>query len=199
MRRKTMVAVTALLVVGWWPAGAQEPKSGPKPSNAAKIARAMSAAPPEISRKATILDIDPDGEMKELRAGTNGWVCMTESSGAPMCLDKEWQGWADALMSKADPQVKSVGIAYMLKGDNGASNTDPYAEKATADNQWIISGPHVMILTPDATLLDSLPTDPNSGGPWVMWKGTKYAHIMVPTAAMPKQPITKKPVTPDSK
>jgi hypothetical protein len=29
-------------------------------------------------------------------------------------------------------------------------------------------------------MLASLPTDPNNGGPWVMWKGTKYAHIMVP-------------------
>jgi hypothetical protein len=24
------------------------------------------------------------------------------------------------------------------------------------------------------------------GGPWVMWKGTPYAHIMVPTASMAK-------------
>ena len=195
--RTAMAAVTAALMMMAWTATAQE--RGAKLSDAAKIARAMSAAPPEISRKATILDIDADGQIKPLRAGTNGWVCMTERRGAPMCLDKEWQGWADALMSKADPQVKNVGIAYMLKGDNGASNTDPYAEKATADNQRIVSGPHVMILTPDAALLDALPTDPNAGGPWVMWKGTKYAHIMVPTAAMPKQPVAKKSVKPDTK
>ena len=197
--RSAIAVVTAVLVMAAWTAAAQEPKSGAKLSDAAKIARAMSAAPPEISRKATILDIDADGQIKQLRAGSNGWVCMTEDSGAPMCLDKEWQGWADALMNKADPQVKNVGIAYMLKGDNGASNTDPYAEKATGDNQWIVSGPHVMILTPDAALLDALPTDPNTGGPWVMWKGTKYAHIMVPTATMPKQPVAKKSATPGGK
>jgi hypothetical protein len=34
--------------------------------------------------------------------------------------------------------------------------TDPYAERATADNQWIVGGPHVMILRPDAVLFDSL-------------------------------------------
>jgi hypothetical protein len=197
--RTAMAAVTAALMMVAWTATAQEPKTGAKVSDAVKIARAMSAAPPEISRKATILDIDADGQIKQLRAGSNGWVCMTESSGAPMCLDKEWQAWADALMNKADPQVKNVGVAYMLKGDNGASNTDPYAEKATGDNQWIVSGPHVMILTPDAALLDALPTDPNTGGPWVIWKGTKYAHIMVPTAAMPKQPLAKKSVKPDTK
>jgi len=67
-------------------------------------------------------------------------------------------------MNKADPQIKNIGIAYMLKGDNGASNTDP-----------------------------------NAGGPWVMWKGTKYAAHHVPTAAMPKQPLAKKSVKPDTK
>jgi hypothetical protein len=50
-----------------------------------------------------------------------------------------------------------------------------------------------MILPTDASQLEALPTDPKTGGPWVMWKGTKYAHIMVPTAAMPtsKPPAVK--------
>ena len=25
-----------------------------------------------------------------------------------------------------------------------------------------------------------LPTNPGSTGPWVMWKGTPYAHLMIP-------------------
>src|SRR4029077_17413155 len=33
----------------------------------------------------------------------------------------------------------------MLAGDNGASNTDPYAAKAEAGNHWIKTGPHVMV------------------------------------------------------
>jgi hypothetical protein len=126
-----------------------------------------------------------------LRAGTNGWMCMVDPAGDPMCLDKEWQMWADAWVNKKDPpQPKAVGIGYMLKGDKGASNTDPYATKATPDNNWVVSPPHLMILPTDASQLEALPTDPKTGGPWVMWKGTKYAHIMVPTAAMP----TSKPM-----
>ena len=190
--RNAVAATTALLVLATCTAVAQETKRGGRESDAAKIARAMSAAPVEISRHATIIDIGSDGQMKELRAGTNGWMCMTDN-GVPMCLDKEWQSWAEAWTNKTDPQTKTVGVAYMLKGDKGASNTDPFAEKATADNQWIVSGPHVMVLTPDAAMLDALPTDPNTGGPWVMWKGTKYAHIMVPTAAMPKPSSAKSP------
>jgi hypothetical protein len=160
-------------------------------SDAAKIARAMSAAPTSISKNATVMEMSADGKMKQLRAGTNGWMCLVEADGTPMCLDKEWQAWADGWMNKKDPQVKNVGLAYMLKGDKGTSNTDPYAKTATPDNQWVVSGPHVMVVLPDPSQLDALPTDPWNGGPWVMWKGTKYAHIMMPTVPTPKPAAAK--------
>ncbi len=157
-----------------------------KKSDAALIARAMSAGPVSIAKAAAIMAVTSDGKMREVRAGSNGWMCMVDVDGTPMCLDKEWQAWADAWVGKKDPQLKGIGLAYMLRGDTGASNTDPYAKQPTADNHWVVSGPHVMILTPDMARLDALPTDPWNGGPWVMWKGTKYAHIMMPTAPMPK-------------
>jgi len=200
--RKLVTAVTGVLVLAAsWAVSAQEsaqptsPKAksshaamakGGGKSDAATIAKAVSAAPPEIRKNATVMTVGSDGQMKQLRAGTNGWMCMV-ASGNAMCLDKEWQAWGDAWMNKKDPpQPKAVGVAYMLQGDTGASNTDPYATKPTSDNQWVVSGPHIMILPTDRSQLDAYPTDPNTGGPWVMWKGTKYAHIMVPVAAMPK-------------
>ena len=93
----------------------------------------------------------------------------------------------DAWTNKKDPpKPQTVGVCYMLKGDKGASNTDPYATKPTADNQWVVSGPHIMILPTDVSQLNAYPTDWTKGGPWVMWKGTPYAHIMVPTTSMAK-------------
>jgi hypothetical protein len=200
--RKTFVLGAGLLVMAAaLTVAAQEPKpksghetmtkGGGGSADAAKIAKAMSAAPPAIAKGATIMEVTADGQMKQLRAGKNGWMCMTDADGTPMCLDKEWQSWADGWVNKKDPQVKNIGLAYMLKGDTGASNTDPYAKKPTPDNQWVVSGPHVMVILPDPAQLDALPTDPQSGGPWVMWKGTKYAHIMMPTAPMPKQTAGK--------
>ena len=200
--RKLVTAVTGVLVLAAsWAVSAQEsaqptsPKAksshaamakGGGKSDAATIAKAVSAAPPEIRKNATVMTVGSDGQMKQLRAGTNGWMCMV-ASGNAMCLDKEWQAWGDAWMNKKDPpQPKAVGVAYMLQGDTGASNTDPYATKPTSDNQWVVSGPHIMLLPADRSQLDAYPTDPNTGGPWVMWKDTKYAHIMVPVAAMPK-------------
>ena len=53
-----------------------------------------------------------DGKMKELRAGTNGWMCMLDLVGDSMCLDKEWQAWGDAWENKKDPpKPKAVGVA----------------------------------------------------------------------------------------
>ena len=34
----------------------------------------------------------------------------------------------------------------------------------------------------EAALLEGISTDPQNGGPYVMWKGTPYAHVMVPVA-----------------
>jgi hypothetical protein len=175
------------------PANPAPVKSAPaKMTTAQKIANAMSAAPTEISRNATILDWPETagGQPKQLRAGTNGWVCFPntpmEFAGAsgddPMCVDKQWQAWADAWEKKAPPKITGTGIAYMLKGDKGASNTDPFATGPTATNDWVVAPPHIMVLYEDLKMLDAFPTDPKSGGPWVMWKGTPYAHLMVPVS-----------------
>lgn len=40
---------------------------------------------------------------------------------------------------------------------------------------------------PDDAALDALPTDPYGGGPYVMWKGTPYAHVMIPVEKMTTQ------------
>jgi hypothetical protein len=104
-----------------------------------------------------------------------------------MCMDKSWMGWADAYMAKKNPpaNAKNIGVAYMLHGDHGSSNTDPFATGPTANNQWVVTPAHVMVLVPDMKMLDGMSADPRGGGPWVMLKGTPYAHIMVPVAAMP--------------
>ncbi|QYJ76064.1 MULTISPECIES: hypothetical protein [Shewanella] len=141
---------------------------------------ALSAAPPTLRDKVTVMD----WQHNVLQQGSSNYTCFPTPPSlqgkAPMCMDGPWMMWADAWSNKKPFQAKSIGISYMLAGDGGASNTDPFAEGKTDDNQWIVEGPHLMIITPDAALLDSLPTDPYEGGPYVMWKGTPYAHIMVP-------------------
>ncbi|MEF8817408.1 MAG: hypothetical protein V5A58_11505 [Salinibacter sp.] len=100
----------------------------------------------------------------------------------PMCLDQEWVDWFDAYMNQDTPDVNRLGIGYMLQGGSPESNTDPYAERPTPDNEWMETvPPHLMIILPNREMYEGLPTDPDNGGPWVMWPDTPYAHIMVPT------------------
>lgn len=161
-------------------------------TNEEKIKNAMSAAPDSVSSTAAVMDwpATEGGKFIQLRAGKNGWVCYPSAPAAagavgqdPMCLDAEFQKWAGAWMTKKQPKLTGVGVAYMLQGDRGASITDPFAMKAeTAKNakDWVVAGPHIMVTTPNTAALNSLPGVPTGGIPWVMWKGTPYAHIMVP-------------------
>ncbi|HYK82160.1 MAG TPA: hypothetical protein VEU55_03370 [Gemmatimonadales bacterium] len=153
-------------------------------TDAQKIANAMTAAPSFISGNATIMEWQ-NGKAVTLRAGTNGWTCVptnpAREGNEPMCLDDEWMSFMDALKAKAAPHVKRLGVGYMTApGGAPGSNTDPFAQAATPDNEWGYDPPHVMLLAPDHHELQGIPTKRQSGGPWVMWAGTPYAHLMVP-------------------
>lgn len=151
----------------------------------AKIADALNAAWPGMAEGAKVVD----WEGNVLREGSNGYTCLPTppmlSGTAPMCMDSEWLEWANAWANKQEYAAEKLGISYMLAGDEGASNIDPYAQGPSEDNEWIEEGAHLMILAP-AELLATFPTDPQNGGPYVMWKGTPYAHLMVPIGSREK-------------
>lgn len=165
---------------------AHRPGSAPV-SDAALIANALSAAPASVAAGATVKGHDG----RVLRQGTSDWVCLPDMpdvpNDSPMCLDAPWRAIIDAWLNKRTPHVMEVAFAYMLQGDMPVSNTDPFATAPTPTNHWIQHGdPHMMVFIPDLRLLEGMSTDPMSGGPYVMWKGTPYAHIMVPGARPPK-------------
>jgi len=159
--------------------------------NEAKIRSAMSAAPPSIADIATIADwpTETAGDLIILREGSSEWTCLPDmpatTGNDPWCVDQAWLDWLDAYLNNREPNVTRMGFGYMLQdNDSPYSNTEPYAEGPTEDNEWQETDvPHLMILVPDATALQGLSTDPNNGGPWVMWRGTPYVHLMAP---MPK-------------
>jgi len=148
----------------------------------AKIARAVSAAPAAVSGKATVMD--SDGTM--LRKGSNGWTCMPDmmpGDKAPMCNDALWVKLLKAVGDKAPFKANGIGISYMLQGDVGAgvSNSDPYHPDPKNAEDYTETGPHLMIVVPK-DMLKGITDDPSTGGPYVMWGDTPYAHIMVPVA-----------------
>jgi hypothetical protein len=146
-----------------------------------RVAHARSAAPDTISANATIV---VDG--KVVVEGSNGWTCMPDTmpgDGAAMCNDAIWMKMMEAMGGKKDFRVEGVGFSYMLQGDIGAgvSNSDPFNPNPRSAADYVETGPHLMIAVP-RELLEGITDDPASGGPYVMWGDTPYAHIMVPVA-----------------
>src|ERR1700736_5690863 len=153
-------------------ANAQEKKAAP--SDADLIKSAMSAAPASVAKNATIVTMEADGKMRTLRKGTNGFTCMPDNPATPgpdpMCMDENAMEWVHAWVAHKTPTAGKVGLMYMLEGGTDASNTDPYAEKPTAENHWIKTGPHVMIVGADTAFYDQYPksADPDTSVPYIM-------------------------------
>ena len=160
-------------------AGAAYAESGEE-----RIARAMSAAPSDISTNATIMDVD--GTI--LREGSNGWVCLPGVSlipgdKHPMCNDLVWMKWMAAVASGSGFSTDVVGVSYMLQGDALVNNDNPMATDPSDGGVWVQDGPHLMMLFPNMDMLADMPRDPFAGGPYVMWGKTPLAHVMVPIEA----------------
>ena len=182
-------------------AGCQKTASAPAANNQAAtesktsdatssdpIKSAESAAPASIAHNASVITVGADGKVTELRKGSNGWTCMPDSPTTPgpdpMCMDANAGKWAQAWMGHKPPPAGTTGVMYMLEGGTDASNTDPYATQPTAENDWIKTGPHIMVVG-SKEILAGMPSGakPDTSVPYVMWAGTPYAHLMVPTAA----------------
>jgi hypothetical protein len=142
-------------------------------------ARALSAAPKAMAKQAGVARVDKDGKMSTLRESKNGFTC-TIMMGNSMCADANSMAFFGAYMKHENPPDK-LGLTYMLAGDNGASNTDPHATAKTADNHWVVTGPHIMVVGPGAkSLALSEAPDPDPSKPYMMWAGTPYEHAMIP-------------------
>ena len=169
-----------------WTMNAQAAKGKKAPTDKQLIASAMSAAPTNVGNGATVMVMEADGKMRTIRQGRNGFTCMPDNPATPgldpMCMDKNAMEWVHAWVAHASPAPGKIGFMYMLAGGTDASNTDPYAAKPEPNNNWIKTGPHVMIVGADASFYDMYPKDakPDTSVPYVMWAGTPYQHLMAP-------------------
>lgn len=145
------------------------------------INQVMKGAPRSVVTSATIVQMNGK-TMRTIQQGSNGFTCMVMPDTTPACADKNAMAWINAMMTHSTPP-SSTGFVYMLAGDPGASNTDPYAQKQTPTNHWVKTGPHVMIVGPTVSTMGyPSSADPDVTKPYVMWPGTPYAHLMIPVS-----------------
>lgn len=189
--RRSIIAASLLAAAVGCNQQQQQVAQQPAPARGSRewlIQTALSAAPATVTAHAAIIDLHATVDsLKQLRAGTNGWTCVADDTTAhhmgPICADAQWMKWMEAWMGHEPVTVTAVGTAYMLAGSNDASNTDPFATAPAAGKDWVVTGPHLMIIAPGAHPYAGLPTEPTTTGPFVMFPNTPYAHLMVPAQA----------------
>ena len=185
MRSRGSLSVVAALSVLVAVAAARAQHAGAPRPDAELIASGMKAAPAAVGKDATIIDVNAAGEVRVVRQGTNGFTCMADNPATPgpdpMCADANAMEWVNAWIGHAAPPAGKVGFMYMLEGGTDASNTDPYATQPTAENHWVETGPHIMIVGA-ANQMAGYPRspEPDTTKPYVMWANTPYEHLMIP-------------------
>lgn len=148
-----------------------------------------SAAPAFIGDYATVIGASG----KVIRKGSNGWRCepfmpmpeggfKTPHEAAPACSDANAVAWANAYKSQQKPELEADGWIWMLHGDLGVDNFKPYTDgqKNMGHKHFIESGAHLMLMPKDPSSMNGQSTDYTNGGPYVMFKGTPYVHMMIP-------------------
>lgn len=132
LSRRILTAATALIFCALSTLAAEAQEPGPE----AQIDRTMEAAAAAVAREAVILDAEGD----LLREGTNGWTCFSEIApgyGVPMCGDKVWTKFREALLSQSDFSTDRVGLSYRLAGDAAVNNADPCDKTRDDGEVWV--------------------------------------------------------------
>tara|TARA_X000000368_G_scaffold191563_1_gene151038 strand:- start:482 stop:1108 length:627 start_codon:yes stop_codon:yes gene_type:complete len=165
---------------------------GPHTSDKWQIWAYSSAAPSFIGNNAAI--IGASGEV--IREGNNGWTCQSANprpypekgwknphEAMAVCHDDEGMKWMMAYMQGKKPEMERDSFMWMLNGDMGEDNTKAGVlnKEDSTPGEWIESGPHLMLMPKDPATIEKFPTDFMSGAPYVMFAGTDYAHLMIPT------------------
>jgi len=92
-------AISAVLAAHPDPAAAQSSKED-------YIAIIKSAAPADLIDDATIVRME-GSSMQTVQEGSNGWTCMTDQIGVPMCADANALEWAHAWQAHETPPEKN--------------------------------------------------------------------------------------------
>ena len=172
--------VLAVMSIGAFAQSSNAADSDLNETIASKIARALSAGPPNVTKDATVAEMDEQGNMKLLRKGTNDFTCLPGNPKVPgkpaLCEDKVAMQWnRDFAEHKPKPTTTVPGIEYMLAGATQRSDSDPYDKT----DPPITVGPHWMILWPFDPKASGLPTHHKATGAYIMWAGSPYAHVHV--------------------
>jgi hypothetical protein len=161
-----LLAMTLMLVSA--SSVAQTAKDKLPTTDAEKIADAMRAGPPFITKNATLLDwpTTTNGEYRVLRKGTSEWSCLPAFPGYPHdepgCFDRVFMQFVKDSLAGRSPRIDAVGVSYMY----GGAWVHKPGEPESTPNEFHV-GPHIMIVSPHQDELQAYTRDGTTGMPYV--------------------------------
>ena len=132
-------------------------------SSEIQMARAIAAGPKEITDQARIVGTDAQGNRIVLREGNNDFICQP---GKPQFVAQP----ATCYTVNSKPR-----ITYMLAGATQRSISDPDDKTSPP----LAVGPHWMIMMPFDAKTTGLPVTYSDTGVYIMWAGTRSAHLHI--------------------
>jgi hypothetical protein len=153
-------------------------------SDADYINAAVAGGPAQITGKAAVARVDDKGISAIVRPGTNGFTCVVGVPGdpdAPFCADQNALTWiVSAATGLSKPTNAKPGIAYMAQGGvHFETPTGDVVMMPGTNTHSVKEPPHWMLMWAFDAATSGLPTKPNSGGVYIMFAGTPYAHLMI--------------------
>jgi hypothetical protein len=192
-----MTTMTAALVAVL----AQSPATAPAPAApltpAQQIAAAIQAAPEERRADATVMGYDESGKLVTLRQGKNDLICLADN---PTSADFEvdcYQKDLEPFMARgrelharklSREAIDSVRLADIKSGryampEKPAALYQYFAPRDSVNaTTGVVNGAtylyvvYLAYATPATTGITANPVD---GGPWIMYPGKPWAHIMI--------------------
>ncbi len=156
----------------------------------AAIDKALTAAPAQLKKDATVIKWKSDYTYDTLKQGTNNLVCY-DKSGMPLnqpfsveCTDK-----GNLPRAAQNLKAEAAGDRAKVNAELNKEEADGTRIKPLFGSVWYHQmGPdaehlrsHMTIAVPGATKATmGLPEDNKSGGVWIMNAGTSTAHLMTP-------------------
>jgi hypothetical protein len=191
------LTVPALLLGAALPAGlrGQAAPAVPPPTPDQQIALAVFPAPDSLRAGAAVLGYDAEGKLVPLREGSNTLICLADDPAGKRfhvsCYHRELEPFmargrelrAQGLKHEA---IDSVRLADIQEGRYRVPAAALYQAFAPRESVEVATGKvHspgylYVVYTPYATPASSgITENPINNGPWLMYPGKPWAHIMI--------------------
>jgi hypothetical protein len=179
-------------------AGAQSPAPPVHyPSSERQIAAAVTPLPEPLQKGATVLGYNPSGKLITLRSGTNDMVCVADDPSGKQfhvaCYHKSLEpfmarGRELHAQKKSREAIDSVRMRDIRTGrytmpSKPAALYQYFAPRDSVDEATgTVHGAQYLyvVYTPYASYKTTgITENPLEGGPWIMFPGKPWAHLMI--------------------